>query len=68
MKKKKVLVTGGCGFVGREVVRQLLEKDYDVEFYDFSGIIKEPKYYQDHDHLNTAGVELFVSKYLKYKI
>ncbi len=35
------------------------KKDYDVEFYDFSGIIKEPKYYQDHDHLNTQGVELF---------
>ena len=45
-----------------------LKKDYGVEFYDFSGIIKEPKYYQDHDHLNTLGVELFVEKYLKLKI
>ena len=34
MKKKKVLVTGGCGFIGREVVKQLLEKDYDVVIAD----------------------------------
>ncbi|MDO8638419.1 MAG: NAD(P)-dependent oxidoreductase [Candidatus Daviesbacteria bacterium] len=34
MKKRKVLVTGGCGFVGREVVKQLLEKDYDVVIAD----------------------------------
>src|SRR3989338_11504951 len=34
MKKRKVLVTGGCGFVGKEVVKQLLEKDYDVVIVD----------------------------------
>lgn len=34
MKKKKVLVTGGCGFVGSEVVKQLLEKDYEVVIAD----------------------------------
>lgn len=32
--KKKVLVTGGCGFVGREVVKQLLEKHYEVIVID----------------------------------
>lgn len=31
---KKVLVTGGCGFIGREVVKQLLEKDYYVIVVD----------------------------------
>lgn len=34
MKKNKVLVTGGCGFIGREVVKQLLEKDYHVVVVD----------------------------------
>lgn len=34
MKKKKVLVTGGCGFIGREVIKQLLEKRYSVVVVD----------------------------------
>lgn len=34
MKKKKVLVTGGCGFIGSEVVRQLLKKEYSVIVVD----------------------------------
>lgn len=30
----KVLVTGGCGFVGKETVKSLLEKNYSVFNYD----------------------------------
>lgn len=33
-KVKKVLVTGGCGFIGSEVVKQLLAKDYEVVVAD----------------------------------
>lgn len=31
---KKILVTGGCGFIGSEVVKQLVDKDYDVRVVD----------------------------------
>ena len=31
---KKVLVTGGCGFIGSEVVKQLVKKNYNVRVVD----------------------------------
>ena len=34
MKKAKVVVTGGCGFIGSEVVKQLVGKGYDVRVVD----------------------------------
>lgn len=42
-----------------------MKKYFNVEIFDFSDTIKEPKLYQDHDHLNTPGIELFTKKYLK---
>jgi len=30
----KILVTGGCGFIGRHVTEELLEHDYDVRILD----------------------------------
>lgn len=37
----------------------------DVNFYDFSESVLEPKYYYDHHHLNTKGIEYFTNIYLK---
>ncbi len=49
LREKRVLVTGACGTVGRELVRQLLEEyqvgelialdnnESEVEFYQFCG-------------------------------
>jgi nucleoside-diphosphate-sugar epimerase len=34
MRMKKIIVTGGCGFIGNEVVRQLLRKNYEVTVVD----------------------------------
>jgi len=31
---KKILVTGGCGFIGSEVVKQLIKKNYEVTVAD----------------------------------
>lgn len=30
----KILVTGGCGFIGRHVTEELLENDYEVRILD----------------------------------
>ncbi len=42
-----------------------LAKQTGVSFHDFSESILEPKYYYDHHHLNTPGVEYFTEQYLK---
>lgn len=40
---KKVLVTGGCGFVGYELSKQLINKGYEVDVIDNLSIGKESK-------------------------
>ena len=31
---KKILVTGGCGFIGSNIVRRLVKEGYDVKVID----------------------------------
>lgn len=44
---------------------QEMSKKYGIQYYDFSECILEPKYYYDHHHLNTEGIELYGQKFLK---
>lgn len=37
MEKKKVLVTGGCGFIGRNLVNGFRDAGFDVTVLDFGG-------------------------------
>lgn len=36
MIKKRILITGGCGFLGVHLARQLLKKEYDVTLLDIA--------------------------------
>lgn len=61
MKKVSVVVTGGCGFVGKEVVKQLLEKGYFVLVVDnFSNSIplneSDSLKVINHDLTNPEGL------------
>lgn len=42
-----------------------MKKEQNVMFYDFSESVLQPKYYYDHHHLNTKGVEYFANVFLK---
>ena len=42
-----------------------MQQKYNVEFYDFSETILLPKYYYDHHHLNTDGIDYFNQNYFK---
>ena len=43
-----------------------LKKNYKVNFYDFSEVIKKPEFYYNHDHLNNDGVDYFTKRFLAH--
>ena len=40
MKREKVIVTGGAGFVGSTLVDALIESGYDVHIIDFEFCVR----------------------------
>jgi len=44
---------------------QKMKEKYQIDYYDLSESVLDPKYYYDHHHLNTKGVVFFTENYLK---
>lgn len=42
-----------------------MKDQYGVEVHNFAEVILEPKYYYDHHHLNSDGIEVFTETCLK---
>ena len=53
MPKKTILVTGGCGFIGSNLTRILLEKGYNVKILDNLSTGKK-------EYIGNANVELII--------
>jgi len=49
--------------VKKELVK--LQKTEHFALFDFSEVMKDPKYFLDSDHLNNIGIERFVQRYLR---
>ncbi len=61
---KKVLITGGSGFIGQNVVEQLLDKNYEIHLITHNSIQKERKNLIQHkvDLMNNSEITKFFSE------
>ena len=53
---------------GASRVKQLLDacrERHAFEFHDLTDAVPEPDLYSDYDHLNSKGVELFITQHIK---
>ena len=42
-----------------------LNKNYGIEYYDFSYVLQQKDFFSDADHMNVKGIEFFTKKYLQ---
>ncbi len=57
LKNKEVLVTGGCGFIGSEIIKQLSQIGANVTIIDNLSSGKE-KYIQDISNVKLVSADL----------
>ena len=58
---KKVLITGGCGFIGSEVIRQAISKDFlvmNVDKLTYAADLRNVASVSDHPNYNFAQVDI----------
>lgn len=59
---KKILVTGGAGFIGAHVVKKLIEEKYEVVIIDDLNDYYDPKLKQDRLKIFLAGLKVIFYK------
>ena len=70
MKTNKVLVTGGCGFVGYALTEELIKRGYEVDVIDDLSIGREAKYVEPLGakflHGDVRAMDNIPDKHYKY--
>jgi len=41
------------------------KEEFNIDFYDFSDVMRYPEFFFDYDHFNRQGVDFFLKNYLK---
>ena len=58
MKKEKILVTGGCGFIGSHLIEELIKEGFDVVAFDRYNINNNWGWIENSDFKNDIEVIL----------
>ena len=57
---KKIVVTGGCGFIGSHIVDRLIETGYHVAVIDDCSAVSNEQFYFNNKLTGFKQSELFV--------